>query len=90
MKKLFKNINDSKLTEEEFDMYKKALIGQSMYKLNDIGELAFSYIDEKMSDKNYFDDIEKIKNLQIEDVNESSKYLDINNMTIIKTMPKTK
>ena len=90
MKKKKKNIKDSKLTEEEFDMYKKALIGQSMYKLNDIGELAFSYIDAKMSDKNYFDDIEKIKNLQIEDVNESSKYLDINNMTIVKAMPKTK
>lgn len=90
MKKLFKNIANIRLTEEEFDMYKKALIGQGMYKLNDVSELVFSYADSKISDSNYFDDIEKIKSLRIEDVYEASKYLNINNMTIVKAMPSIK
>lgn len=90
MKKLISSINDLIITDEEFEILKKAVIGSSMLKLNDITELAFSYIDYENANCNYFECIEAIKKLKVEDIYEIKKYFDMNNMTIVVGMPNNK
>ena len=87
MKKLIAGINDLVISEDEFEILKKAVIGSSILKLNDITELAFSYIDYENANCNYFECIEEIKKLKVEDIYEVKKYFDMNNMTIVLAMP---
>ena len=90
MKRLIASIKDLIITDEEFEILKKAVIGSSMLKLNDITELAFSYIDYENANCNYFECIEAIKKLKVEDIYEIKKYFDMNNMTIVVGMPNNK
>ena len=83
IKKIFSNLDKINLSDEEFEVLKRGLIGPNLFELNDLDNCAINYADFYFKDCNLYEVIEELMNLQKEEVLDVIKYINIDNMTIV-------
>ena len=83
IKKIFNQIQDLIISDEEFEALKRGLMGTILFDLNDLDACAIDYCDYYFKDANLFEVIEELNELKKEDVLEIIKYINTDKMTIV-------
>lgn len=74
VRKKLLELSKSKLTEEEFNRYKKAVLGNFIKSLNYIDNIAYTYLDNIIKDSDVFEVLELLQDLNLEDMKKLEKY----------------
>lgn len=82
------SLNKIKLTEEEFNRYKRAVLGNFLKSLNSLDFIAFSYLDYIIKDSDVFEAVELVDKLKLSDIKKLEKYFKENAITDFTIFPK--
>lgn len=88
VKRKLLSLNKIILTEEEFERYKKAILGNFLKSLNNIDYIAYSYLDYIIKDSDVFEALELIQDITLEDLKKLEKYFVKNALTDFTILPK--
>ena len=83
IKKIFKNINKFEITEEDFNLMKKGLLGQNLMSTNSIEETVLTNADYLIRNCDYFECLEEFNSIKLEEVKEVLKYINMQNFTYV-------
>ena len=64
----------SKLTEQEFNIYKKAVLGDFLKSLNYLENIAYSYLDSIIKNSDVFEVLELFQDITLDDMKKIGKY----------------
>lgn len=74
VKKKLLDLNKVKLTEQEFNIYKKAVLGDFLKSLNYLENIAYSYLDSIIKNSDVFEVLELFQDITLDDMKKIGKY----------------
>ena len=81
-------LNDIKLSEEDFNRYKKTILGDFIKSLNSLDNIAYTYLDNIIKDSDMFEALELIQGLNYTDMKNLEKYFKKNAISDYTIYPK--
>lgn len=83
IKNIIQSINELQIKEEQFEKMKKAFWGSVLMSLNDVEYIGVSYPEYYFKNCDFFEAIEEIKTINLEDIYELKEYFDESKMSIV-------
>ena len=83
IKNIIQSINELQINEDQFEKMKKAFWGSVLMSLNDVEYIGVSYPEYYFKHCDFFEAIEEIKNINLEDIYELKEYFDESKMSIV-------
>lgn len=88
MKKFILELNKVKLEKQEFERFKKAILGSFLKGLNSLEFIASSYLEYEFKNCDLFASIELLENSTLKDIKKMGKYFTIDALTTYVVYPK--
>ncbi|MGI6710102.1 MAG: EF-P 5-aminopentanol modification-associated protein YfmH [Bacilli bacterium] len=86
--KKINEININEISEDEFLIYKKALVGSEIRSLGNVGSIANNLAENCFKETEYFENLEKLEKIDLEMIKKAIKSIDKNTFTNYVIYPK--